>query len=90
MTVELTNKLNSLAIRIESLLNQHRLSAFEVKAYSADVEVSFDWDYHYGNFMIRPSENGCYTVEDEFYVERFDTIQQVVDYLIQKDDDNGR
>lgn len=88
-------QLNNLATHLESLLkayqlSTHSLSAYEVKAYSNDVEVSFDWDFCYGNFTITPNEGGGYAVEDEYYVERFDTIQQVVDYLIQKDDDNGR
>ena len=83
-------ELDNLAKHIEMLLNQHRLSAFEVKVYSADIEVSFDWDYYYGNFTIRPSEDGGYEVEDEYYVERFDTIQQVVDCIVKKDSDNAR
>lgn len=87
---ELTDKLNNLATHLEELLNQHRLSAYEIKAYSKDVEVTFDWDYYYGNFTITPSEDGGYTVEDEYYVERFDTIQQVADYLVKKDNDNAR
>lgn len=83
-------ELDTLATRIEMLLNQHRLSAFEVKVYSNDVEVTFDWDYCYGWFVITPSEDGGYTVEDEYYVEKFDTIQQVADYLLKKDSDNAR
>ena len=88
-------KLNNIATYIESLLNQyklstHNLSAYEVKAYSNDVEVSFDWDFCYGNFTITPNEDGGYEVEDEYYVEKFDTFQQVVDYLIEKDNDNAR
>lgn len=35
------------------------------------------------------NEDGGYAVEDEYYVERFDTIQQVVDYLVEKDNDNA-
>lgn len=83
-------QLTNLATHLEELLNQHRLSAYEIKAYSNDVEVSFDWDYYYGNFTIRPDKDGGYTVEDEYYVERFDTIQQVADYLVKKDNDNAR
>ena len=88
-------QLNNLATYIESLLNQyklstHNLSAYEVKAYSNDVDVMFYWDYDYGNFTIRLNEDGGYEVEDGYYVEKFNTIQQVVDYLIQKDADNGR
>ena len=87
--------LDNLAKRIDSLLkayklSTHDLSAYEVKAYSNDVDVSFYWDDGYGNFTIRLNEDGSYEVEDEYYVEKFNTIQQVVDYLIQKDADNGR
>lgn len=87
---ELTDKLNSLATHLESLLKMHRLSAYEVKTYSNDIEVSFNWDFYYGDFTITPNEDGGYAVEDEYYVERFDTIQQVVDYLVEKDNDNAR
>lgn len=83
-------QLNNLATHLESLLNQRKAWTYEIKAYSNDVEVTFDWDYCYGWFVVTPSEEGGYTVEDEYYIERFDTLQQVVDYLIQKDDDNGR
>lgn len=83
-------QLNNLATHIESLLNQRKTWAYEIKARDHDVEVTFDWDFCYGNFTITPNEDGGYSIEDEYYVERFDTIQQVVDYLIQKNDDNGR
>lgn len=88
-------QLTNLATHLDSLLkayklSTHDLSAYEVKAYSNDVEVSFYCDYCYDNFTITPNEDGGYEVEDEYYVEKFDTIQQVVDYLIQKDADNGR
>lgn len=92
MTVK--EQLNYLAARIDSLLNQyqrstHDLSAYEVKAYSNDIDFMFYWDYDYGDFTIRLNEDGGYEVEGD-YVEKFDTIQQVVDYLIQKDHDTGR
>ncbi len=85
-------ELDNLAKRIDSLLNQyqrstHDLSAYDVKAYSNDVDVMFYGDYDYGDFTIRINKDGGYEVEDEYYVEKFDTIQQVVDYLIQKDHD---
>ena len=88
-------QLTNLATHLDSLLkayklSTHDLSAYEVKAYSNDVDVSFDWDCCYGNFTITPNEDGGYEVEDEYYVEKFNTLQQVVDYLIQKDADNGR
>lgn len=88
-------QLNNLATHLDSLLNQyqrstHDLSAYEVKAYSNDVDVMFYWDYDYVNFTIRLNEDGGYEVEDGHYVEKFNTIQQVVDYLIQKDADGGR
>ena len=82
--------LNSLAKRLEILLNKSRTSVFEIKVYSNNVEVSFDWDYYYGNFTITHSKDGGYTVENEYYVEKFDTVQQVADYLLKKDSDNGR
>jgi hypothetical protein len=89
--MEEKEQLNNLATHLESLLNQHKLSAYEIKAYSNDVEVTFDWDFYYGNFAITPNEDGGYAVEDnEYYVEKFDTIQQVADYLVEKDDDNTR
>lgn len=83
-------ELDDLAKYIEIILNKRRISAFEIKVYSNDLEVSFDWDYYYGNFMITHSKDCGYTVEDEYYVEKFDTIQQVVDYLLKKDNDNAR
>lgn len=87
---ELTDKLNNLAKHIEMLLNQSKTWVYEIKVYSNNVEVTFDWDYCYGRFVITPIEYGKYTVEDEYYLERFDTIQQVVDYLVKKDNDNAR
>lgn len=91
MTVkEFTYKLNNLATHLEELLTQRKTWVYEIKASSNDVEVTFDWDYCYGWFVITPSEDGGYTVEDEYYVERFDTIQQVADYLVKKDSDNAR
>lgn len=83
-------EVDTLATRIEMLLNQRKTSVFEIKAYSNDVTVSFDWDEDYGYFTIKPSKDGRFTVEDEYYVERFDTIQQVADYLLKKDSDNAR
>jgi hypothetical protein len=82
-------ELDNLAKRIEILFNKLRISA-EVKAYSDDVTVIFDWEPDSGYFTVKPSEDGGYEVEDEYYVERFDTIQQVVDYLVEKDNDNAR
>ena len=82
-------ELDNLAKRIEALFNKRRISA-EVKAYSDDVTVIFDWEPDPGYFTIKPSEDGGYEVEDEYYVERFDTIQQVIDYLVKKDNDNAR
>ena len=82
-------QLNNLATHLESLLNQRKTWAYEIKAYSNNVEVTFDWDYCYGWFIITPNENGCYEVEDEYYVEKFNTIQQVVDYLVEKDNNNA-
>lgn len=88
-------QLTNLATHLDSLLkayqlSTHDLSAYEVKAYSNDVDVMFYWDDDYGNFTIKLNEDGGYEVEDGYYVEKFDMIQQVVDYLIQKDADNGR
>lgn len=83
-------ELDTLATRLDMLLNQRKTWAYEIKASSNDVEVTFDWDYCYGWFVITPSEDGGYTVEDEYYVEKFDTIQQVADYLLKKDSDNAR
>lgn len=82
--------LDDLAKYIEILLNKNKTSAYEIKAYSNDVEVSFDWDYYYGNFTITLSKDGGYTVKNEYYVEKFVTVQQVADYLLKKDSDNGR
>ena len=79
-----------LVTHLEMLLNQRKTWFYEIKAYSNDVEVTFDWDYCYGWFVITPNKDGGYTVEDEYYVERFDTIQQVADYLVKKDNDNAR
>ena len=84
-------ELNDLANRIETLLNQQlKANAYEIKAYSDSVSASCDWDWYFWSFMITPNEDGGYTVEDEYYVEKFDTIQQIVDYLIEKDNDNAR
>ena len=83
-------ELDDLAKRIEALLNQRKIWADKIKVYSDGVEVTFDWDYDYGWFMITPSNDGGFTVEDEYYTEKFDTIQQVVDYLVKKDNDNAR
>ena len=83
-------ELDNLAKRIEALLNQRKTWADKIKAYSDGVEVTFDWDYDYGWFMITPSNDGGFTVEDEYYTEKFGTIQQVVDYLVKKDNDNAR
>lgn len=88
MTVK--EQLNNLATHIESLLNQRKTWAYEIKARDNGVEVTFDWDYCYGWFVITPSEDGGYTVEDEYYTEEFDTVQQVADYLLKKDNDNAR
>ena len=87
---ELTDKLNNLVTHIKSLLNQRKTWAYEIKASSNNVEVTFDWDYYYGWFVITPSEDGGFAVEDEYYIEKFDTIQQVADYLVKKDNDNAR
>lgn len=83
-------QLNNLVTHIELLLNQNKTWAYEIKARDNDVEVTFDWDYCYGWFVITPNEDGGYAVEDEYYVERFDTIQQIVDFLVKKDNDNAR
>lgn len=82
-------ELDTLTTHFEMLLN-NTTSAFEIKAYSNDVIVSFDWDYDFGYFTIKPSKEGGFIVEDEYYVKRFDTIQQVADYLSLKDSDNAR
>ena len=87
---ELTDKPNNLATSLEILLNQCKTWAYEIKADSNAVEVVFDWDYCYGWFIVTPSRDGGYTVEDEYYMEKFDTIQQVADYLVKKDNDNAR
>lgn len=87
---ELTDKLNDLARQIEMLLNERKTWVYEIKVYSNYVEVTFDWDYCFGWFKITPNEGGWYAIENEYYVERFDTIQQVVDYLVEKNDANGR
>lgn len=86
---ETANELNTLATRLESLFDKMRIPA-EVKAYSNNVTVMFYWEPDPGWFTIKSSENGGFTVEDEYYTEKFDTIQQVVDYLVKKDNDNVR
>jgi len=88
--MEEKEQLNNLATHLESLLNQRKTWVYEIKAYSNCVEVTFDWDYDYWWFAITPNKDGGFTVEDEYYTEKFDTIQQVVDYLVEKDDDNTR
>lgn len=88
--VELTGKLNNFATLIERLLNERKTSAYEIKVHSNDITVTFNWDYDFGYFTITPDKDVGYTVEDEYYVERFYTIQQVVDYLVKKDNDNAR
>ena len=88
MTVK---ELTDLANRIETLLNQQlKVNAYEIKAYSDSVSVTCDWEWYVGRFTITPNEDGRYTVEDEYYVEKFDTIQQIVDYLITQYEDNAR
>ena len=79
-------QLNDLATHLESLLNQHKTSAFEIKVYSSDIVVSFDWNYDYGHFTIIPNKDGGYIVLGEYYTSIVDTIQQVADYLIKQDD----
>lgn len=88
---EKIHKLNNLATRIEMLLNQRlKNNTYEIKVYTDKVAATCDWDWYFGCFGITPNKDGGYTVEDEYYVERFDTIQQIVDYLVEKDNDNAR
>ena len=81
-------ELDNLAKRLEILFNKRRISA-EVKAYSDDVTVIFDWESDPGYFTVKPSKDGGYIVDGEYYVEKFDTIQQVVDYLEHEDSKNS-
>ena len=55
-------ELDNLAKRIEALFNKRRISA-EVKAYSDDVTVIFDWEPDPGYFTIKPSEDGGYSIQ---------------------------
>ncbi len=83
--------LNNLAKHIKTLLNQHKILADKIKVYHDDgVEVTLDWEYHYKWFMITPNKDGGFTVEDENFTEKFDTIQQVIDYITIKDSDDDR
>ena len=86
--------LNNLAKHIKTLLNQHKILADKIKVYHDDgVEVTLDWKYDYKWFMITPNKDGGFTVEDENFTEKFDTIQQVIDfidYLAIKDSDDDR
>ena len=73
-------QLNNLATHLESLLNQRKTWAYEIKAYSNNVEVTFDWDYCYGWFIITPNENGCYEVEDEYLTKNSESFHQHMGY----------
>ena len=81
--------LHELALRLEILLHNKGIKWFDVKAYSDKVDVSFNWEEGGGDFFIMPSKDGGYIVDGEYYVEKFDTIQQVVDYLEHEDSKNS-